>query len=285
MGRYKSKSGQVKDCFRLKFDREVVGVDFETREDKTFIGALRFRSGKIQSNKSMDRATKYIFCTGEAVGTLTRLGIKEPSYTGFAGVSLRLTIPIPLEERPKYEAFNHCMEVHQEGIVLAWQARYVDGNIVIGGAGTKALYGEETPTTDQAFALTNNLKQLQMFNDVLPQFISKALGRSTKGETLTYADMEFLEANKIAKRWAGRRAVAFDGVITAGPAYTAEGIRIEYATITKDLGSGGVSSGPGAVIATISSDDEEHEFRNHPVIQTILNYSQSYRKPKHLDDN
>jgi hypothetical protein len=176
------------------------------------------------------------------------------------------------------------MEVHQKGIVLAWQARYVDGNILIGGAGTKALYGEEIPTTSQAFALTNNLKQLQMFNDVLPQFISKALGRSTKGETLTHEDMKFLETHKIAKRWAGRRAVAYDGVITAGPAYTAEGIRIKHATITTHLGSGGVSSGPGAVIATLSSEEPDYEFHSHPVIQNILKYSQSLREAKQLDN-
>ncbi len=278
MGQYTNKSGVVKDCFRLKFDREVVEVGLETYENQATIGGLRFRTGKVQINKSIDK-TRYVFAPGESVGTLTRLGIKEPSYTGFAGVALRLNIPLSEEEIARYKNFNHCMEVHQDGVVLAWQARYFDGKIIIAGAGTKALYGEEAPTTDQAFAKTNNLIQLQMFNDVLPQFVSKALGRPTLGQRLTQEDMKTLEDAGIAKRSAGRRAVAYDGVITAGPAYTANGERIQHATITTHLGSGGVSSGPGAVIATLSSVDPDFEFSTHPVIQNILKYSQTVRGP------
>jgi hypothetical protein len=281
MGQYLGKSGRVKDCFRLKLNREVVSVDFAMLDDQAYIQALRFMNGKKQV-MTMGHPTRFVFCTGEAVGTLSRLGIKEPSYTAFASVSLRLNIPLSEEEIPLYKTFNHCMEVHQPGVVLAWQARYVDGQIVIGGAGTKALYGEAKPTIDQEFALTNNLKQLQMFNDVLPQFISKALDRPTMGQTMTHDDLRYLERKGIAKRWAGRRAVAFDGIITAGPAYLSEGIKLANTLITKDLGSGGVSFGPGAVIATWCSEDERHEHSGNPAILNILKYSQTDRNPNYL---
>lgn len=58
--------------------------------------------------------------------------------------------------------FSHRMEVHQEGVVLAWQARYIDEKIFIGVAGTKAFYGDQRPTKDQAFAKDRNLLQLNM---------------------------------------------------------------------------------------------------------------------------
>ena len=50
-----------------------------------------------------------------------------------------------------------------------------------------------------------------MVNDVLPDAISLALGRNTKNQILTQADMDVLEQKNIAKRWAGVRAVVFDG--------------------------------------------------------------------------
>ena len=61
------------------------------------------------------------------------------------------------------------MEVHGEGIVLAWQARFKDNHLFIGVAGTKAFYGDKQPNKNEDFATNRNLIQLNMMNQVLPK--------------------------------------------------------------------------------------------------------------------
>ena len=168
------------------------------------------------------------------------------------------------------------MEVHQEGVVLAWQARYIDEKIFIGVAGTKAFYGDQRPTKDQAFAKDRNLLQLNMINDVLPTLISKALERDTKGQKLTQADMDMLENKGVAQRWAGVRSVVFDGFPTLGTAYCADGTPIENAIVTTHLGSGGVSFGPAAVAVSCSAH-QESALRD-PFLSTVLNFAQATRR-------
>ena len=89
-----------------------------------------------------------------------KLGFNEPAYAGFAGPSLFMNIPISKVEN--YKDFSHCMEVHNEGIVLAWQARCMEDKIFIGVAGTKAFYGDCLPGKDESFAKNRNLVQLNI---------------------------------------------------------------------------------------------------------------------------
>lgn len=275
MGTYVDDCGTAQDCFQVFYDKEVVGVDFGVRGGKVVITGLSFGDGSMKYNDDTCNVSSYVFCPGEAVGTLNRLGFKEPAYAAFAGASLLCTIQIPDDIAADYSTFNHCMEVHQEGVVLAWQARFVDGKIFIGVAGTKAFYGDKRPNKDQAFAKNRNLLQLNMINDVLPEFISWALGRDTKGQNLSQADLDFLENNGIVKRWAGVRAVAYDGFPTLGFAYNTDGVKVENATITTHLGSGGASFGPAAVAVSCSAHNEDG-MRN-PLVAVVLDFAQSNR--------
>lgn len=276
MGSYVDESGKTCDSFQILYDSEVKELKLETCNDKTVVTGLNFGNGLSHGTDEACATSSYVICPGEAVGTLRKLGLKEPSYAGFAGVSLLLNIPIPADKLEEYSAFSHCMEVHQEGVVLAWQARFIDGKIFIGVAGTKAFYGDQRPNKDQAFANDRNLLQLNMINNVLPQFISLALGRDTHGQTLTQADMDILENNGIAKRWAGVRAVAFDGFPTLGTAYTVDGVAIDNAIVTTHLGSGGGSFGPAAVAVSCSA--AEKNGTRSPLVGSVLHFAQATRQ-------
>ncbi len=257
MGQYTSDSGLQKDCLQLRFNRrvdELLYADFANNNACTIVG-LRYNYELLKVNKHAYGKSDYVFCSGEAVGTLEKLGLEEPAYTGFAGASLKLRIPVPADRLEEYQSFNHCMEVHKEGIVLAWQARLmqdaVDNNhyIAIGVAGTKAFYDVQSPNKNEAFARDRNLLQLNMMNDVLPEPISWALGSAAKGQDLTADDLQFLENKGIAKRWVGIRAVAYDGFPTLGCVFNQEtGHPVENARTTTHLGSGGVSFAPAAVL-------------------------------------
>lgn len=275
MGTYVDDHGKTRDCFQILYEKEVQGIEFGVKNGKTVINGLDLGDGFLKRSNESSKQSSYVFCPGEAVGTLTKLGLKEPAYAGFAGVSLMMTIPLSQEKMAEYKNFSHCMEVHQEGIVLAWQARYIDGKIFIGVAGTKAFYGDQRPTKDQAFARDRNLLQLNMVNDVLPEFVSMALGRDTKGQKLTQVDMDIMEAKGIAKRWAGVRAVVFDGFPTLGTAVKADGTPISNAIVTTHLGSGGVSFGPATV--AISAAALNQKKSHNPLFEKVLDYSKSTR--------
>jgi|SRR5579859_6247760 len=196
---------------------------------------------------------------------------------GFAGVSLLLDIDVPQNKLKDYAPFNHCMEVHQEGVVLAWQARFRDNKIFIGVAGTKAFYSDQRPTKDQDFARNRNLLQLNMINDVLPEFISLALNYDTKGKALTEKDLNYLESKKIATRWAGVRAVVYDGFPTLGNVYKGN-VKVTNARCTTHLGSGGGSFSPAVTLMSRSAMNQEHD----DFTQRILNYGDSSRTSKSL---
>ncbi len=274
MGTYQDEYGKTRDYFEIHYDTQVRGVEFGIHDGKTVITGLNLGNGFFK--RSVYKDSLFIFCPGESVGTLSKLGLSEPAYAGFAGVSLLLNIPISQEEIAEYENFSHCMYVHQEGVVLAWQARYIDGKVFIGVAGTKAFYGDQRPTKDQAFAKDRNLLQLNMVNDVLPALISRALGRDTKGQKLTQTDMDILENKEIARRWAGIRSVVFDGFPTLGAAYKADGTQVENAIVTTHLGSGGVSFGPAAVAVSCSAQSQN--ATRSPFADTVLNFAQATRR-------
>lgn len=271
MGQYKDFDNQIHDCFQLQFGKEVSGVEFDSECGSCIIG-LKFSDGTSQTEKHPNCNSQYVFCPGESVGTLQRLGFDEPAYAGFAGASLLITIPLSSDQIEKYKDFSHCMEVHKEGIVLAWQARCKENSIFIGVGGTKAFYAEKQPKPDEEFSKDRNLLQLNMINDVLPEFISFACGYPTKGKMISNKELAYLEEQGIARRWVGRRAVAYDGFPTLGALYC-NNYKVCNARCTTHLGSGGVSFGPAAVF--ISRSFEQN--LNDSFIQKMLMYGDSKR--------
>lgn len=268
MGTYINESGKAEDCFTLNFNKKVVAVKFDASSDLRIIG-LNFSDGSSEQNSSL-----YLFCPGEAVGTLLNLGFDEPAYAGFAGPSLSLNIPLSTDQLNTYQDFSHCMEVHKVGIVLAWQARYAEGRIFIGVAGTKAFYGDQQPTIDQDFARNRHLVQLNMINNVLPEMVSLACGRDTKGQQLIDDDLAQLENSGILNRWVGRRAVAYDGFPTLGALYH-DGQKVSNARCTTHLGSAGVSFAHAAVQVSRSFECTEDGF-----VKKVLQYADSRRYPE-----
>lgn len=273
MGQYRDTNDQIQDCFQLQFDKEATAIEFDSNLlDMSIIG-LKFSDGTLQKiEKGSVTDCRYVFCPGESVGTLHKLGFNEPAYAGFAGASLFISIPLSKDQMERYKNFSHCMEVHNEGIVLAWQARFKENNIFIGVAGTKAFYGDKEPNNDEQFATNRNLVQLNMINNVLPEFISLAYGYKTNGKTISAEELSFLEKKGIANRWVGRRAVAYDGFPTIGSLYH-NNRKVINARCTTHLGSGGVSFGPGAVFISRSSE----QSTNDTFVKKILMYADSRR--------
>ena len=266
MGTYVDPSGQIQDRFRIEFNKEVVGVDVD--ESFQIIG-VKLQDGSLDLNDPAQ--CHYVFCPGESVGTLKRLGFDEPAYAGFAGASLTLKIPLSSKQMDDYKHFNHCMEVHKVGIVLAWQARCKGNQLLLQAGGTKAFYGDQAPQIHEAFATNRHLVQLNVLNDVLPEMVSIACNRDTKGSQLTVDDLCQLEEKGMLNRWVGRRAVAYDGFPTLGALFM-DGQKIKNARCTTHLGSGGVSFAPAAV--QISRRFEE---TNDPFTTKILQYGDSRR--------
>ncbi len=245
MGTYTNDAGITKHCFRLKLERCVKAVTYETSFSK--INGLKFfEKPSFKHNKHPYSDSDYVFCPGEAVGTLKSLGFSEPEYARFAGASLVLRIDIPVDKLLAYTTFNQWMEIHRNGFGVAWQARFVDNQIFIGIGGTKAFYGDQQPHKDQDFAMNKNILQLNIINEILPEFVSWALEKPTRDTQLTLADMKALEDRGIAERWVGSRAVAYDGFPTIGSIFNDNG-RVTNARCTTHLGSGGVSFAPAAV--------------------------------------
>lgn len=272
MGQYNDANHEIHNCFQLQFGKEVSGVEFDSNSLDLRIIGLRFSDGSFEIEKTPEVNSRYVFCPGESIGTLRNLGFNEPAYAGFAGASLLITIPLSPDQIERYRDFSHFMEVHNEGIVLAWQARFKENSIFIGVGGTKAFYGDRQPDKDEEFAKNRNLVQLNIINTVLPEFISLAFGYETKGKTIHADELSALERNNIARRWVGRRAVAYDGFPTIGALYS-RNRKVSNARCTTHLGSGGVSFGPGAVFISRSSENDS----NDAFVQKVLTYADSRR--------
>ncbi len=126
-----------------------------------------------------------------------------------------------------------------------------------------------------SFVLVKQLVQLNMINNVLPEFISLALGKATQDIQLTEADIEQLELHHVAERWAGSRAIAYDGFPTVGSVYNHEG-RVSNARCTTHLGSGGASFSPAAVLVSRSSMFMEQPI-SPDLTEKVLTYGDSQR--------
>lgn len=279
MGTYVNARGQTKPCFQLKLNRPVSGVKITKKVDKLLITGLKFLNGYQKKGQHAYTKTTYLFAPGESVGTLEKLGFKEPAYAGFAGASLTLNIKIPPEKKGLYKPYVHWMEVHKPGIVMAWQSKLKGGLITVVAAGTKSFYAEKKSDITQEFARNRNLLQLNMINAVVPWVVSLALGRDTRGTDLTPVDMETLKKNGQATCWAGMRSVSFGGTDTISYTYLQDGQKVENGIMVTHLGSGGVSFAPVAAVAALSLQGENHFNTDPTLIKTILQNGDARRVP------
>jgi glycine/D-amino acid oxidase-like deaminating enzyme len=233
----------------ILLDHEVVGVDLGA-DDK--ISGLKVKVDKGKNTKvfpvpnKAKPSTQIVFAPGESVGTLRKLGFKEPDYAIFAGPSLRLDIPLSEKLKNKYKALNHAMEVHQNGVVLAWQAKNDNGLVTIGIAGTKAFYGDVMPKNTEDFARDRHLLQLNTAYELYPDIINEGLGGASHQSGLMQADLDRLIKKGMARAWVGARAVAYDEFPTLGLLYKGNNA-IKNARVVTHLGSGGVSFGPASI--------------------------------------
>lgn len=239
MGTSCDAQGNLADALQIHLGREITGVEIASvHGEPAVISGLVFADGVVVRDDA-----GYFFCPGEAAGTLARLGFDEPLAARFAGASLKLVVPIPDEMTQLYKGINHSMLVHKDKVAASWQARFKDNAVHIGVAGRKALYADQVPTLEQAFAQESHLAQLNIANDLLPDCLSLALGRDTLGQALTAADLDILQAAGVATRWVGSRAVAFDGFPTLGR-LSMSGREVANAFVATHAGSGGVSFAP-----------------------------------------
>ena len=274
MGTYTNSDGTEQSRFQIHLSSKVTGVEFGiNNSEQTIITGLQINDSLIFHPNTQDNVT-YVFCPGEAVGSLKKLGFAQPAYAGFAGAVLILNVDIPQEQLKQIIHHNQYMEVYQKDVVVSWQSRYKNNKLFIGVGGTKAFYADQTPHKDQEFALNRNLLQLNIVNNVVPEYVSWALGRDTKGATLTEQDLQQLESAGIANRWVGIRAVAYDDFPTLGYLYK-DNLIVANARCTTDLGSGGVSFAPAAVYISRSAMNQAQ--RLDEFTQRTLNYGNSAR--------
>lgn len=274
MGTYLGENNEVKNCFDIEYESAIKGLYFNPTGDEITGLNIAGRQTVKRNQYSYERCN-YVFCPGEAVGTLDDLGLEEPAYAGFAGPTLFLNIPLKEDEIEAWKDFNHCKEYHKEGVVLAWQGRLIQdekgSRLFLGVGGSKSYYGVVEPKLTEAFACERNLMQLNAMNAVLPKVVSRAMGRDTTGQTLTEVDLSALVDKGFAERWVGRRAVAFDGSPSTGPVYH-HGKEVKHARATTHAGSGGFSFSHGLVMAS-------RGVKQNELMQDIRAYTKTNRKP------
>lgn len=281
MGTYTDHAGVQKPAFEVLYDHEITKVLYAA--DKSQINGLVTSDDQIILAPA-DADPHYVFCPGESVGALKALGFKVPAYSGFAGPSLLLNIP--LENVLNIPEINNYMEVHKEGVVLAWQARNKVDKLFIGTAGTKAYYADQTPQINQEFARERNLLQLNVINNVYPTLIRNVfanLGAEIQsGQTLTEKHLLALEKAGIAKRWVGIRAVAYDQYPTVGCLYTNQGDMVTNASVVTHAGSGGGSCAPALVYINSLLMRSDPSMLPSKLLQDAAYYARSDRMPRDL---
>ncbi|MGQ3891274.1 FAD-dependent oxidoreductase [Legionella sp. CNM-4043-24] len=271
MGQYVNEEGVIKNAFSVHFqhkvEKAICGIGNRIH------GLQFFGIPVVKTDKHAYHQTDFVFCPGESVGTLRRLGFMEPPYARFAGASLVLNFPVPPEKRAQYEHLNEYMSAVRDGVSSVWQTRLIGDRIFMGIAGTKAYYGVEEPSVEQEFARNRALIQLDMLNTILPELISLALGRDTKGVAMSETDLNILEEQQLATRWVGSRAVAYDGFPTIGPLYNEEG-KIQNGRCTTHLGSGGSSFSHASILASRQSD-----LIDPKLVADVLDFGDTRRGP------
>ena len=237
--------------FKVLFGKKVTSVGLNSAKDHISHLVLSSQEGHREIFPDNPQEVKeYIFAPGEAVGTLRALGFKEPHYAIFAGPTLKLEVPASSRLAAKYANLFHCMEIHQDDVVLAWRAQYLrnKGVVSVATGGTKAFYGGVTPKKSELFARNRAVLQLNIINSIFPDLVSAVLRRNTTGHRLSVRDLKILVDNNHAVRWVGSRAVAYDGFPTLGPLQNSDSPQlIRNGRTTTHLGSGGVSFAPAVV--------------------------------------
>ncbi|WP_165482745.1 hypothetical protein [Legionella gresilensis] len=249
MGTYINSQGKEQPCFQAHYDRNVTAL---LRDEEKAINGLVWQNQQKQQRVRPDNErhqyskVSHFFCPGGNVATLPALGLPVPASIGFAGASFLFGIQdLPDELLQKYNNIDFGGEMHSTGVVLAVQARADGKSMSIGAAGTKSLYGDIMPDPEGVFARNRNLLQLNAINKVFPDLLSYVLKKNTKGQTLTFDDLDSLKTSQHVKTRALVRAVAYDG-------FTAQGQVAPNAYIMTDGGSGTASCAP-AMAATILS--------------------------------
>lgn len=252
--------------FQIQFGRKVTGVRYDAASADTRILGLEFAGGDYQEYPD----ARFVFCPGEAVGTLASLGFQAPVDGGFGGASLKLMIPIS-EDMVFPRDVDHCMEAHigpglggpEVDVVLPFQTRVIeqDGKefLSVGVAGTKAWYDLVKPQLTDEFVQVRTFHQAQIIEKILPwamRMARKATGLSEEG-ALTKAGLDALEAAGIAKKRAGVRSVVPDCLPTLADLYQAiSGNKVLNAIVATHFGSGGVSYALIGVVASLFAIDE-----------------------------
>jgi len=90
--------------------------------------------------------------------------------------------------------------------------------------------------------------------------------------------LDYLEDHGIATRWAGVRAVVYDGFPTLGYVYK-EDSKVENARCTTHLGSGGGSFSPAATVISRNAMSKEQDA----FTQRILSYGNSSRTAESVE--
>ncbi len=258
MGRYQSDNEEtglkIKPCFKVKYDSTVIGIERMLQSD----GKERVTGLGIQGVQKIHRnrhpyPTHYLFAPGNQVNALQQMGFTTIVNAGFAGVSTTLHVNIPEDLLSKYGTLEQHQEVHQNGIVVSWQARFdkSTNQLIIGVAGMKAYHGDVPPDLWGNFAQNRGLLQLQMIDKFFPELIDIALGREpSKPEIrlpLSKENFEHLKDSGALILWVGVRAVAPDNYPSIGP-LSVQGRLFANASTVTNAGSGGVAFGLIAVL-------------------------------------
>ena len=261
--------------FQVLFDHKVVKAGLNSNATIT---QLEGESASKQRKTFVVNPTdQVIFVPGEAVGTLEAVGFKEPYHAIFAGPSLTLTFPVTDKTPELLKTLDHCMEIRQKGVVLAWQAKCVGEKITIGIGGTKAFYAQTLPKNSEAFARNRHVLQLNEANNLYPALFSEVLNKPTTGKRLSEKDLNRLINNNIASVWVGARAVAYDGYPTLGKLYKDNKV-VTNARTTTHLGSGGVSFAHGSIMMSKRAMEADNSSVKLSSLENkVIHYSDSRR--------
>ncbi|MFA6036798.1 MAG: hypothetical protein WC748_01595 [Legionellales bacterium] len=274
-GTYSDSKGKSKNRFEVKYNKTVQGIELDNPKKPQAITGL-IVNGEIKKDKDPDYGRKrYVFCPGEEVGLLSRFGFDEPAYAGFAGAVLIIELPIPDDQMELYKDRRHGMEVHQDGVVLAWQCWYENQNgkpvLMLGMGGTKSFYADAIPNLNDPFFKDRHLLQLNAANNKFPRSISMLLGRDTTGQVLGQKDLDILIEKGFAKPYAGRRANSATGMPCVGPV-SYKGMVLNNARVNTYWSSGGVSYAHAAAKMNQNPDD--------PKYVDAMKYADPRLKPK-----
>jgi hypothetical protein len=252
--------------FEIKHECRVTEVFFDNENPQLIAGIKYLENNEEKILTTDPNTTEYVFCPGEEVFGLKKLGFTQPPSAGFAGVALSLEIPLSPEEIHKYSALDQNLDFYENGVGCAWQIRFKDEKVHFSLAGTKGFYGDQKPAIDEPFAQDRLLVLFNMMNHVFPDLIRIALKENAPLDEVTPEQLKKLTENNIANCWVGRRAVAADGFPSWGPLYWGN-MEVLNGRCNTGLSSGGVAFAP---VAALVSNWE----KNASILPKLLNLNE-----------